>query len=106
MLKIRRCLVLTTILCTFTDFFSNAQAQWVSPPIVDQCGYREARCKRDSAGNIVDKKTGDVYDRKGNLLRRGNGNIISQKKRCKYITTNNCSLYNINCRSNWHWKCD
>lgn len=45
----------------------------IQPPAPDICGYREARCRRDIDGNIVDKKSGDVYDRKGNLLRCANG---------------------------------
>lgn len=49
----------------------------IQPPAPDMCGYREAPCRRDSDGNIVDRKSGDVYDRKGNLIQRGNRGSIA-----------------------------
>jgi hypothetical protein len=46
---------------------------WVSPPVPDLvCGGSKPRCRREN-GKIIDNATGDVYDRKGRLIRRGNG---------------------------------
>lgn len=101
--KLKYFLQLTLLFLIPTSFPQPTQAQWVSPPIIDQCGYQEARCQRDRNGNIVDKKTGSVYDRKGNFLRRGNK--INQK-RCKYVTDDRCySPYNVNCTERYYWKC-
>jgi hypothetical protein len=100
----RYCLTLA-LLCLMPICCPNStEAQWISPPIVDQCGYQEARCRRDRHGNIVDNKTGNVYDRKGNFIQRGNGKRSSQK-RCKYVSDDRCSLYNVNCVDRYYWKC-
>jgi hypothetical protein len=59
---------------------SLAQVNWVSPaynqvaPAMPDlvCGGSNPRCRREN-GKIIDNATGDVYDRKGNLLQRGSG---------------------------------
>jgi hypothetical protein len=105
MIRTKYYLTFTLLCSTFLVFSENAKSQYIYTPVFpDQCGYQEARCTRDSNGNIVDKKTGDIYDRKGNLLQRGNGNRTSQK-RCKYVTDDNCGLWNMNCVNDYYWKC-
>jgi hypothetical protein len=103
MIQSKYYLTFTLLFSTLVVFSDSAKAQWNYIPI-DQCGYQEARCTRDRNGNIIDKRTGDVYDRKGKLLRRGNGNRTSQK-RCKYVTDDNCGLWNMNCANRYYWKC-
>jgi hypothetical protein len=97
------CLIVTALSVASVGVPQGVVAQ-VSPPIIDMCSYRESRCRRDDYGNIVDRKTGSVYDRKGNLIQRGNGRRDDPKK-CKYVTDDRCSLYNNNCRERWYWKC-
>jgi hypothetical protein len=55
------------------SFAPQVKAQMVPPVFPDQCGYREARCFRDRNGNMIDKRTGNVYNRRGRLIRYGNG---------------------------------
>jgi tetratricopeptide (TPR) repeat protein len=62
---------------------SHAVAGWVNPPVIvpmptrDPCrGFADdwsQNCRRDANGNMIDTRTGDVYDRNGNLIRRGGG---------------------------------
>jgi hypothetical protein len=56
------------------SFLDVAHAQTIyvpnAPAYPDMCSYREATCRRDSDGNIVDRETGDLYDKKGHLIRR------------------------------------
>jgi hypothetical protein len=61
--------------------------------------------RKQNDGTILEMKTGNIYDRKGNLLQRGNGRVANQEKKCRYISTNNCSPFNMNCQSDWHWDC-
>jgi Domain of unknown function (DUF4189) len=70
MLKIKYSLALTVICSTLTSFPKSTQAQYYDAPVPDMCGYREAPCRRDSDGNIVDRETGDLYDREGHLIER------------------------------------
>jgi hypothetical protein len=74
MLKIKYSLALTVICSTLTSFPKSSQAQDIyvpnAPVFPDMCGYREASCRRDSDGNIVDRETGDLYDREGHLIER------------------------------------
>ncbi len=74
MLKVKYSLALTVICSTLTSFPKSSQAQDIyvpnAPVFPDMCGYREAPCRRDSDGNIVDRETGDLYDKKGHLIRR------------------------------------
>jgi hypothetical protein len=88
--------------------FSNfASAQFAPDPFFYRKPHEIApqKYRKQNDGTILERKTGKIYDRKGNLLRRGNGSRASQKKNCRYITTNNCSPFNMNCNSNWHWDC-
>jgi tetratricopeptide (TPR) repeat protein len=60
-------------------------ADWVNPPVIvpmptrDPCrGFADdwsQNCRRDANGNMIDTRTGDVYDRNGNLIRRGSGRV-------------------------------
>jgi tetratricopeptide (TPR) repeat protein len=60
---------------------ANAAAGWVNPPVIvplpprDVCGgFADGwsqHCRRDANGNMIDTRTGDVYDRSGRLIRRG-----------------------------------
>jgi tetratricopeptide (TPR) repeat protein len=62
-----------------------ASAGWVNPPVIvpmpqrDPCGGFaddwSQHCRRDANGNMIDTRTGDVYDRNGNLIRRGTGRL-------------------------------
>jgi hypothetical protein len=74
MLKIKYSLALAVICSTLTSFPKSSQAQDIyvpnAPVFPDMCGYREAPCRRDSDGNIVDRETGDLYDKKGHLIQR------------------------------------
>jgi hypothetical protein len=88
-------LTFALLFSTSVLLLESAQAQWIYTPVFpDQCGYKEARCRRDSSGNIVDKKTGDVYDRKGKFLRRGNK---TGNKKCKYVKGSDYRYY-LKCR--------
>jgi tetratricopeptide (TPR) repeat protein len=58
-------------------FASVAQAQfwqWQPGPGYqwqpDICSYSDTECTRDDDGNIIDNRTGDLYDNEGNLIRR------------------------------------
>jgi hypothetical protein len=78
--KLKQYFSLTIVCWSAVNLSQISLAQYsvpIQPPAPDMCGYREARCRRDSDGNIVDRKSGDVYDRKGNLLRRANGSTSS-----------------------------
>jgi hypothetical protein len=81
MLKIKYSLALAVVCSTLTSFPKSTQAQYYyvpnEPVFPDMCGYREAPCRRDRDGNIVDRKTGDVYDRKGHLIRRNDRSEFS-----------------------------
>jgi arginyl-tRNA--protein-N-Asp/Glu arginylyltransferase len=96
-------LVLSSILVSLPKI---ATAQYFQPHPVDMCGYHESRCFRDQYGNIVDKQTGNVYDRRGNLIQRGNGNSNTSRPRCRYVEIGRCGLYNINCTPNYQWVCN
>jgi hypothetical protein len=77
-----------------------------APPPVDMCGYQESSCYRDEYGNIVDKETGDVYDRNGNFIQSGNGGSSYEEPACKYVETKECGLFNFNCIPEWEWICN
>jgi hypothetical protein len=61
-------LVLLALPITFPKV---AQAQFITPYNGGPCGL--GNCRNGGNGTYIQKKSGDVYDRKGNLLRSGNG---------------------------------
>jgi hypothetical protein len=106
--KLKQSFSLTMVFWSAVNLSQISLAQYsvpIQPPAPDMCGYREASCTRDSDGNIVDKETGDIYDRKGNLLQSGNGSGSNESKKCKYVEQNDCGLYNMNCIPDWEWEC-
>lgn len=58
-------------------------AQWLTSPFFFRKPHEIApqKYRKQNDGTIYERKTGDIYDRKGNLLRRGNGT--------SYTTPNN-----------------
>jgi tetratricopeptide (TPR) repeat protein len=71
---------------------ANSQWQWMP----DVCGgYSDdwsAKCRRDSNGNMIDGRTGKVYDSSGNLIRGNSESIDSlyekasdEKRKGNYI---------------------
>jgi hypothetical protein len=52
-----------------------ARAQFITPYNGGPCGL--GNCRNGGNGTYIQKKSGDVYDRKGNLIQRGNGDSIS-----------------------------
>jgi hypothetical protein len=60
-----------------TNFPKVAQAQFISPYVPRPEQIRPDLYKKQNNGTILETKTGDIYDRKGNLIQRGNGNSIS-----------------------------
>jgi hypothetical protein len=65
-------LILLALPITFPKF---AQAQFITPYNGGPCGL--GNCRNGGNGTYIQKKSGDVYDRKGNLLNRGNGSTSS-----------------------------
>jgi hypothetical protein len=107
MRKCLQILPLSILLLGSMNFSDVAQAQFIPDPFFWQKPHQIApqKYRKLNNGTILETSTGNIYDRRGNLLQRGSGPVTIQKKRCRYITTNNCGLYNINCTSNWHWDC-
>jgi hypothetical protein len=89
---------------TFCDI---AQAQFAPDPFFYRKPHQIApqKYRKQNDGTILETKTGNIYDRRGNLIQRGNGSRANQEKKCRYISTNNCSPFNMNCQSDWHWDC-
>ncbi len=54
-----------------------AQAQFITPYLGKPEQIRPDLYRKQNDGTVLERKTGDIYDRKGNLLRRGNGESYS-----------------------------
>lgn len=96
------------ILVLGTMSFSDVvKAQFAPDPFFHRKPHQIApqKYKKLNNGTILETRTGNLYDRNGNLLQRGNGPVRTQQKRCRYVSTNNCSPFNMNCDSDWHWDC-
>jgi tetratricopeptide (TPR) repeat protein len=83
--KISVVLVAVTALLTCRQ----ASAQYMAPIFIrpwfpDVCGgYSDAwsaKCHRDDSGNMIDGRTGDVYDKSGNFLRHGGAKSQDQPR--------------------------
>jgi hypothetical protein len=89
MLKTKYALMLAVLSSALVSLPERAQAQHFNPHLYvpmappPHCGYYAA-CTNDSEGNIIDNKTGDVYDRKGRYLRPGRSSSYSTPSYSSY----------------------
>jgi hypothetical protein len=85
-----------------------ASAQFAPDPFFYRKPHEIApkRYQKLGDGTILEMSTGNIYDRKGNLIQRGNGSRTREKQRCKYTEVKECGLYNFNCTPEWEWVCD